>query len=333
MIYPNPTNLKFINPLTSATFNATTNPRPSYPVASGAANGTQAFNSIVLKNGNKGHYMSLTIKVDKQFSGGLFASAAYTKSFANNLFDGNGDQPLSAWQGTANVNGSNFARLGYAGFVVPDRVIGAISYRREYFKHLATTMSLVYEGGIQGRFSYTYSADLNRDGTNFDLIYIPKDPSEITFVDKTVNGVLYTAAVQSELFFKYIEQDKYLRKHKGQYAERNGAQYPWRNEVSFKFLQDLFVGIGKNRNTLQFGIDIFNLGNLLNPSWGRIKIDNARSILVPQNQALLVPGGTVRPTFQLATDRTQLVATTFRDLVSTGSTYSMQFSLRYIFNN
>jgi hypothetical protein len=191
----------------------------------------------------------------------------------------------------------------------------------------------VYEGAIQGRFSYVYSSDFNRDGTNFDLIYIPRDPSEITFVDKTVNGVLYTAAAQSELFFKYIDQDRYLRKRKGQYAERNGAKYPWRNEWSFKFLQDIFVGKGKYRNTLQFGVDVFNLGNLLNPAWGRVKVDNARALLVPQNVTSLVPGGTVRPTFQLATDRTQLVRETFRDVVSVASTYNMQFSLRYIFNN
>ncbi len=333
MFYPNATNLKFINPLTSGTYNAVTNPRPSYPVANGAANGTQAFNTIVMKNGSRGHYMSLTIKVDKQFSNGLFATAAYTKSFSNNLFDGNGDQPLSAWQGTANVDGSNFARLGYTNLTVPDRLLGAISYKKEYFKHLATTISLVYEGAIQGRFSYTYSTDFNRDGTNFDLIYIPNSPSEIDFVAKTVNGVTYSAQDQSDLFFKYIDQDKYLKKHKGQYAERNGGKYPWRNEVSLKFLQDLFVGIGKNRNTLQFGVDIFNLGNLLNPSWGRVKTVNAASILVPQNVTSLVAGGTVRPTFQLATDRTQLVRETFRDVVSVASTYSMQFSLRYIFNN
>lgn len=337
MIYPNPVNQKFVVPLTSATFNATTNPRPSYPVANGAANGTQAFNTIVLDNGSRGHYFSLTGKLDKQFSGGIFATLAYTKSFANNLFDGGGDQPLSAWQGTANVNGSNFSRLGYAGFVVPDRIMGAISIRKEYFKHLGTTISLVYEGSIQGRFSYTYAGDINRDGTNLDLIYIPKDPSEITFVDRpasaATNNVAYTAAQQSELFFKYIDQDKYLRKHKGQYAERNGAVMPWRNEISAKFLQDLFVGKGSRRNILQFSVDIFNLGNLINPAWGKLRTTNASSILVPQNIASLVPGGTVRPTFWLQTDRNSPVTTTYRDNVSIFSTYSMQFGLRYIFNN
>jgi hypothetical protein len=250
------------------------------------------------------------------------------------LFDGNGDQPLSAWQGTANVNGSNFPTLGYAGFVVPDRVVGTFSYRKEFFKHLGTTLSLVYEGGIQGRFSYTYSSDFNRDGTNFDLIYIPRNASEIDFVAQTVNGVAYSAQQQSDLFFAYIEQDKYLRAHKGQYAERNGAQLPWRSQWDVKILQDVFTNIGKNRNTIQFSLDIFNFANLLNNKWGELKTVNASSLLVPQNVAALTPGaGGARPTFRLALDRGVPVTSTFRDNVSVFSTYSMQFGFRYIFGN
>ena len=319
LIYPSSNTQKFINPLTTG--------------GQASPTGTQAFNTIVLDNGSKGYYFSLTAQLQKQFRGGFFGSIAYTKSMAANLFDGNGDQPLSAWQGTANVDGSNFPVLGYAGFVQPDRVIATFSYRKEYFKHLATTLSVVYEGGIQGRFSYTYSADLNRDGTNFDLIYIPRNASEIDFVSQTVNGVTYTAQQQSDLFFAYIEQDKYLRKHKGQYAERNGAQLPWRNQVDLKLLQDLFINVGKNRNTIQFSVDIFNFGNLLNPNWGKLKTINASSILIPQNISSLTPGGTTRPTFRLATDRGQIITSTFRDNVSVFSTYFMQFGFRYIFNN
>lgn len=320
LIYPNANGQKFINPLTSA--------------GQASPLGTSAFNTIVLDNGNKGYYFSFTAKLEKQFKNGLFASIAYVKSMADNLFDGNGDQPLSAWQGTANVNGSNFPSLGYAGFVVPDRLVGTFSYRKEFFKHMGTTLSVVYEGGIQGRFSYTYSADLNRDGTNLDLIYIPRNASEIDFVAQTVNGVNYTAQQQSDLFFAYVEQDKYLRAHKGQYAERNGAQLPWRNQWDVKILQDVFTNIGKNRNTLQFSLDIFNFANLLNNKWGELKTVNASSILVPQNITSLTSGaGGVRPTFRLALDRGNYVTSTFRDNVSVFSTYSMQFGFRYIFNN
>ena len=319
LIYPASNTQKFINPLTSA--------------GQASPTGTSTFNAIVLDNGNKGYYFSLTAKIEKQFKSGLFASIAYVKTMADNLFDGNGDQPLSAWQGTANVNGSNYPVLGYAGYITPDRLVGTFSYRKEYFKHLATTISVVYNGGIQDRFSYTYTADFNRDGTNFDLIYIPKNPSEIDFVayPSPVNGVNYTAQQQSDLFFAYIEQDKYLKKRKGMYAERNGAKMPWRNQWDVKILQDVFTNIGKNRNIIQFSLDIFNFANLLNSDWGELKTINAASLLTPVT--LPTAGSATRPTFRLALDRGVPVTSTYRDNVSVFSTYSMQFGFRYIFNN
>ncbi|MBC7874207.1 MAG: TonB-dependent receptor, partial [Ferruginibacter sp.] len=274
---------------------------------------------------------------EKPFSKGLFASIAYTKSMAGNLHDGGGDQPLGAYQNTPTVQVLNDPTLSYASYVMPDRVIGTLSYRKEYFKHLATTISLLYQGSADYRFSYVYGADFNRDGvTGNDLIYIPKDArntAEITFVPTAaINGIVYTAAQQGQLFEDYINQDKYLKKHRGQYAERNGAQAPWRNQLDMKFMQDIFVKAGKSRNTFQFTVDIFNFGNMLNPGWGKVKNTNATSILVPQNPTSLVPGGTVVPTFRLATAQNQIITRTFRDNVTTTSTYSVQFGLRYIFN-
>lgn len=319
LIYPSTNTTKFVNPLT--------------PGGLPSATGTNAFNAIVMDNASKGYYFSLTTRLEKQFSNNWFASVAYTKSFAENLFDGSGDQPLSAWQATSSVNGANIPSLGTAGFVVPDRIVGVISYRKEYLKHLGTTITLLYEAGTQGRFSYVYGADFNRDGFNGnDLMYIPRDPSEIDFAATTINGVAYTAAQQSELFFKYIEQDKYLSKRKGQYAERNGARLPWRNQFDLKVVQDIFMNIGENRNTLQFTLDIFNFANLLNSNWGVQKQVNATSLLIPTNQNNLTPGGTLRPTFRLATDRDHPVTETFRTNESIFSTYYMQFGLRYSFN-
>ncbi len=300
-------------------------------------NGTSGFTPVIIDNGKRGYYASLTVKFDKPFSKGFFASAAYTKSVAGNLHDGSGDQPLGTYQGTQNVLGLNTPTLATAGYVVPDRFIATISYRKEYLKHLATSISIIYQGSIDGRYSYVYGADFNRDGINGnDLIYIPKDarnPNEIQFVNSaTINGIVYTGPQQAQLFEDFINQDRYLSKHRGQYAERNGAQVPWRNQADMKFMQDLFVKAGKYRNTFQFTLDIFNLGNLINPAWGKSKSINASSILVPQNQNSLVPGGSVVPTFRLATDRGNIITRTFRDNVSIFSTYSVQFGLRYIFN-
>jgi hypothetical protein len=141
------------------------------------------------------------------------------------------------------------------------------------------------------------------------------------------------------MFFRYVEQDKYLSAHKGQYAERNGAKMPWRNQVDVKFAQELFHDIAGKRNTLQFTADIFNVGNLLNSDWGLVKTTNASSILVPMNVPNLMPNGTTastapapKPTFRLATDRNQPVTSTFRNVLGISSTYYMQFGFRYTFN-
>ncbi|WP_245964534.1 TonB-dependent receptor [Rufibacter immobilis] len=295
---------------------------------------TGNFQPVVLDNASKGYYWSVTAKLDKRFSNGLAASVAYVRSEAKTLFDGSGDQAGSAWSGTATVNGPNTPELSYASYVVPDRFVASFSYRKEYLKYFGTSVSLFYEGSRGGRFSYTYSSDFNRDGVNSDLIYIPRDASEITFVPLTVgtgaNAVTYTPQQQSDMFFRYIEQDEYLRANKGKYAERNGALLPWRNQFDFRLLQDIFVNVGGKRNTLQFSWDIFNVGNFLNSDWGIFQNINQRNILTPANASSV--SNTVKPTFRLNTDRGLPATTTFRNDISISSTYYMQFGLRYIFN-
>jgi hypothetical protein len=348
-IWPVNTHDRFINPITSS----------GQPVATGNSSG-RAFNPAYLTNGSEGYYWSITARLDKTFQSGFSGTIAYTRSQAKNLYDGSGDQLLNTWSLTQVVNNPNNPPLSYANYIVPDRIVAAVSYRKEYLKHLASQLSLFWEGSIMGRFSYTYTGDFNRDGQTNDLIYIPKDATEIQFADQTygsgASAVSYTANQQRDLFFKYIEQDKYLSAHKGEYAERNGAKMPWRNQVDLKFAQDIFTNLGGRRNTLQFTWDVFNFGNLLNKNWGIFQQTNASGILVPRNVstpgnvtvggvsqpgltingvATAVPaftvGGTTKPYFSLASDRNQPVTTTFRDVNTLSSTYYMQFGLRYTF--
>lgn len=300
-----------------------------------AAGGTVGFTPVVIDNSKKGYYGSLMIRIEKPLTKGFNASIAYTKSLAGNISDGDGDQALGAYQGTQQVYGLNTASLSHASYVVPDRLIAMLNYRKEYVKHLATSISLVYVGSAAYRYSYTYSGDFNRDGVNGnDLLWIPtaSQVQNMQFSSRVLNGVTYDQTAQRSLFESYIQQDKYMRTHRGQYAERNGALAPWRNQMDVKFLQDLFVKSGKYRNTLQFSVDIFNAGNLINASWGKRKLTNATQILTITNANSLVPGGSVLPIFQLAADRGTIITRTYRDDVSVNSTYQIQFGLRYIFN-
>jgi len=67
----------------------------------------------------------------------------------------------------------------------------------------------------------------------------------------------------------FINGNEYLRKRRGEYAERNGDRADsWSHVVDLKYIQDLNFDLGNNKNTLQFTLDIFNFTNLLNKNWG-----------------------------------------------------------------
>ena len=293
-------------------------------------------NPYLLTNSkNGGNYYSLTLKADKQFDFGLNASIAYTYSEAKNVTDGVGDQVASAFTTPNTVNGANQQELGYASYVMPHRVIATVSYRKEYLKHFATAVSLTYEGGPRGRLSYTYTArTLNDNGAN-SLIYVPATKDELDFADYTYRDasnatITYTAAEQREDFWNFVNSNKYLKDRKGQYAQRNGLVYPWTNNFDLKITQDFFVNVGGKRNTIQFGLDILNVGNLLNSKWGERNYYTQASILRQTNT--LTQGGTTRPIYNFMRHGTGVLKDSFVDNIGFSSTYSMQFSIRYIFN-
>ncbi|TCN63918.1 TonB-dependent receptor [Acetobacteroides hydrogenigenes] len=311
--------------------------RPIFPKA--ATNADKRYVSSVstamqLENASKGYSYSLTAMLTKPYSNGLSGSIAYTYSMAKDLSANPGSTASSAWQSNPAVYGQNNPGLSYSQFTVPHRVVGSISYRIEYLRHLATTVSLLYEGSSMGRLSYIYSTDINNDGNTADLMYIPKDATEITFTDIKSNGaVLFTAAQQNDAFWKFVNQDDYLKNHKGQYAERYGAVMPWYNRFDFKLLQDVFTNIGKRRHSLQVSLDLLNVGNLINKDWG---VRQTQSIGSYDFTLLKSTVGTDnKPTFQMNTitvdGKPQLPTSTYKDVRSTSSTWGALIGVRYTF--
>lgn len=322
LMYPASNSQKYINPLNLAGL-------PD-------VNGTSALNAVYVYNSSKGYYFTSIAQIEKKLTNHFNFTIAYAKSTARNYNDGDGDQTLSALNATASINGINNPSLGYAGYVMPDKVASTLTYTIQYAKNLKFSVGIVYQGMNEGRFSYTYAKDFTRDGTNKSLIYVPKNPSEISFsplilqIDQTTQT--FSSQQQSDAFFNYIEQDKYLKTRKGKYAERNGALLPWRQQFDLRLSHDLYVDIKGQRNILQLTCDILNLGNLINHSWGLKKIANTSSILVPSNLDDIKPNGSTIPTFQLTTVGDKLITDTFRNDYSINSTYLIQFGIRYLFD-
>ncbi|MGH2563335.1 MAG: TonB-dependent receptor domain-containing protein, partial [Ginsengibacter sp.] len=294
---------------------------------------------IVLENTKKGYSFATTAQLSKAFANGFYGSVAYTYTLATEISPNPGSQATSAWQSIINKGTPNDEELYNSAYSIPHRVIGTISYRKEYAHHFASTLSLFYEGEAQARFSYIINGDLNRDGnSSSDLMYIYAKGSDVPFVDFTtttagVTTVKYTVAQQQAAYDQFVSNSPYLRKHKGQYAERNSALTPWYNRIDGRFLQDFFIMAGGTKHTLQFSVDVLNIPNLLNKNWGIKQYTSLGSAtnFIENPLALKGVDATGKPTFTLAEFNKQLITSSFQKDISTFSTWGMQLGLRYIF--
>ncbi|RSK48411.1 TonB-dependent receptor [Hymenobacter rigui] len=303
--------------------------------------------AILMKNTSKGYSYAVTGQLQKSFNNGLFLMAAYTYSDSRSVNDG-GSIAQSIWRDRSVSGDPNAEALSYSQFLQQHRVIGSLSYRKEYLGHLGTTLSMFYEGAPAGRYSYVYSGDMNGDNqTSNDLMYIPRNQSEINLRDITLTaaqgGGTYSATQQWADLDAFINQDKYLSKHRGEYAERNGAARPWQHRVDLRILQDIFTNIGENRNTLQLSIDIFNVGNLINSDWGTFRTANKVNPLTfagynAQGQPVFTFPYLTNPASTTVNGTTTVtpgvpLSRTFRDDTGgIGSRWQGQVGLRYIFN-
>ncbi len=232
------------------------------------------YTDIILgTNTKEGYSYNITAQLQKTFTNGLAGSIAYNLGHAKSMNDGVSSQNSSQWR-VPNVRGKNDIDLATSDFDMGSRIVGFISYKKEYLKHTATTVSLFYTGQSGASFSYGYadgsSKYLGEDNNSLELMYVPVDQNDINLVDITVGESTLTAAQQWEDLNAFIEGDDYLSGRRGEYVERNHSRVPFMNIFDFRIAQDFFITAGGKRNTLQVAFDIFNLGNLINKDWGRI---------------------------------------------------------------
>lgn len=289
---------------------------------------------VVLTNSDvNGYSFNATVGMSVNPRGGLRGGLYYTYNNAKSQSDNPGSNAGSAW-GFASIDNANDQILYPTQYAVPHRVMGNVSYRFEYANHLATTISLFYDGTQQGRYTYAYTGDINRDGISGDLMYIPNDVNNLNFATELRNSsgdVTYSATVEEQraALEAYISGDDYLSSRRGQYAERNAGVMPWLNRFDARLLQDVFINAGGRRHALQLSLDVLNVGNLLNKDWGIAhRLTGAQNIL---NVANVSPEGV--PTFTV--NKLGGEFPTSKDITanqsSFGTTWSMLFGVRYSF--
>ena len=259
-------NLKDANGTLADGFSNGADNRPTYP--SDRRINPTFTNAVYLTNTNEGYTYSITGQLKKNFDNGIQSMIGYTYGKAKDINSGLSSTALSNWEFNQIVSNPNDPELAYSAFDLRHRIVANLGYKVEYGNNFGTSIGLFYAGKSGTPFTYLVFGDLNGDGNrNNDLLYIPANASEITFIDDTRNG--FTAAEQQAAFQNYINNDDYLSANRGSYAERNGARTPWEHQFDLRLLQDIFVNVANTKNTLQLTLDIFNVGNLLNEDWGR----------------------------------------------------------------
>lgn len=308
---------------------ADTRPRWSLGGTSNRINPLVA-NNIVLKNQSVGRATTVSASIEKTFRAGFWVKGGYRYGVAKNTVDP-GSVAFGSWNNNQHQGDPNNPGLAYSTSSPGHRVFATASYSFDYLNFGATTVAVFLESYTDGSFSYTFTGDLNGDGgTSNDLIYIPRNTSEMNFQQFSSSGVTFTPDAQASAWEAYIAQDAYLSQHRGEYAVRGAKFMPMVFRADISVTQELFKNLGGMRHALQLRADVLNLPNLLNHNWG---VGNRYVTATPLSAQGADSQGRAQYRLQTVTvgGVPQLLSKTIEPSAGASDVWRIQVSLRYTF--
>jgi hypothetical protein len=293
-------------------------------------------NAIYMTNANIGYTLFGTLQIQRQFKN-LGVNASYTRQTAVDATI-NGSTAFTMWGARPTSTNPNNFEAGFSNNYLPHRIIASVNYGKEFFKNTRTSFAILYEASPnapQASLSYTYAGDLNNDGFNGnDLIFVPKDASQIKLTNASAVGGVVDIRTQTELWNQldaFISNNPYLSTRRGEFAERQALVLPWVHRADLNFTQDFYIKYKDSKHTLRFTADIFNFTNFISKELG---IQQIPTTMTPLNFVRLdADGKTPVFSFPYLDGRNKVPFTdSFRDNVGFGSRYQIQLGVRYLFN-
>ena len=234
--------------------------RPLYPA--GFRTGTKAF---VLENTSKGYGWTGNITLNAQPTEWMSLMAAYTHTVKKEITGMPGSAAESAFTYVPTVEGPNNIKLHNSQYVTPDRFVANATLHDKSGNHY----SFIYETWRGGyNYSYMLNNDMNADGYAYDAVYVPTDG------EVAANQFRFTSDDDRDRFMAYVHNDGYLKNHQGEYAEAYSVYSPWVHRIDFAYKHDFKLQLGQTTHRLQLSMDIKNVLNLFNSSWGVSKYLN-----------------------------------------------------------
>lgn len=223
-------------------------------------------NVFLLTNTPKGHRYTFTASITKstsRYNGHL----AYTYGLSKDVssFVRNSHAANFEWNQAIVANDP---ALSFSNFDLRHKMVSYHFYTIPLGKAALKT-GIFINSRSGSPFTFVYAGDINRDGSSRnDLIFIPAQPSDILLVPilDNNNNVLLSAEQQWQQLDEYIENNRYLRKNRGKFSERNGARTPWNHHIDLNITFEKPFGTANKR--LEIFMSIFNLANLIYKNWG-----------------------------------------------------------------
>ena len=299
-----------------ARFNGVDN-RPIYPA--GFRTGTKAF---VLENTSRGYGWIGNITLNAEPVDWLSLMAAYTHTVQKEVTGMPGSAAESAFTYVPTVEGPNNIKLHNSQYVTPDRFILSATGH----DHSGNHYGLIYETWRGGyNYSYMMANDMNGDGYNYDALYIPTDEQvanrEFRFVSES----------DKNHFMDYVHANSYLKNHQGKYAEAYSLYSPWVHRIDLSYKHDFSLNVCGAKHTLQLLLDVKNVLNLFNSSWGVSKYLNPEIGSDPR--ILKYEGVDAQGYATFSTPGSINGATkTFVPNKSVGQCWNASIGIKYIFN-
>lgn len=294
--------------------------RPIYTNADRVQNFGGPTNAYIFSNTDLGYSFNAAFQVRKDYASNLGWMVAYNYLDSKDAASIDAEISSDAYdRNPANVLHSNTPELAPSLYGNKHRFVGSLYKKFTYGSSWATHISIFAEYAQGGRYSYTYSGDINNDGSGLnDLMYIPTvgELSQMDFIP-TPDA---TADQQRDAFNNYIEQDKYLSAHRGEIAEKYGAINPWYSRWDMRIIQEFGLS---NGNKIQLSLDILNVGNLISSDWGVREIATTTGLAQP----IFVSVSNSVPSYIFDTAQTASIYNDF----SLNSRWQAQVGLRYIF--
>ena len=315
--------LNIININNPSTFTGN-GPNDNRPLYGGTDSKNGNFNDIMyLTNTSKGYSYNFILQLQRYVTDGFSVNIGYANGTSKDVNSVSSSQAQSQMRYSPISGNPNDPPLTTSDYEIKNRIFASIAYTHEFFKGAQTSISLFYNGQSGQPYSFTYYGDINNDGFNRnDLMYIPKDNSDI-LLGSISNGAYVPASAQTYADFNaYINGNEYLSSHRGQISERNATRSPWNTYVDLQISQDIPVVDG-HRFTIN--LNILNLMNLLNSDWGWNQIVGNPTVQPLTPKGLDPASGREVYSYFPPTNNTPLYAS------DPSSRWQMQLGIRYTF--